>query len=215
MLSVSFVAALAPAAPAPAARVRVELVFTGTVPAGIDALIVDEAARVWAPYGVAVSRASGSARAGCDSLVMRVAIVDKPAQDVNDHALGSILFLAAEPTPFISLYAGTASDLVASVASGSMSQWTTSYHDGVMGRVLGRALAHEIGHYLLGTREHSISGLMRAAPRIDELMAVFDPKMILSPQQQAVLRDQTSRRMSSPLPNRVSTVPVVRKPHAR
>jgi hypothetical protein len=81
--------------------------------------------------------------------------------------------------------------------------------------VLGRALAHEIGHYLLGTREHSTSGLMRAAPRIDELMAVFDPKMVLSPQQQAVLRDQTSRRMSSPLPNRVSTVPVVRKPHAR
>jgi hypothetical protein len=31
-----------------------------------------------------------------------------------------------------------------------------------LGRALGRALAHEIGHYLLGTREHTADGLMRA-----------------------------------------------------
>jgi hypothetical protein len=55
---------------------------------------------------------------------------------------------------------------------------------------------------------------MGAEPRIDELMTVFDPEMGLSPQQQALLRDHTSRCMISPVPNRVSTVPVVRKPHA-
>jgi hypothetical protein len=31
-----------------------------------------------------------------------------------------------------------------------------------LGRALGRVLAHEIGHYLLGTREHTRNGLMRA-----------------------------------------------------
>jgi hypothetical protein len=31
-----------------------------------------------------------------------------------------------------------------------------------LARALGRALAHEIGHYLLGTREHTLRGLMRA-----------------------------------------------------
>src|SRR5262249_59808629 len=32
----------------------------------------------------------------------------------------------------------------------------------LLGRALGRALAHEIGHFLLDTREHSTHGLMRA-----------------------------------------------------
>jgi hypothetical protein len=34
--------------------------------------------------------------------------------------------------------------------------------DMFLARALGRALAHEIGHYLLGTREHTRHGLMRA-----------------------------------------------------
>jgi hypothetical protein len=35
--------------------------------------------------------------------------------------------------------------------------------DTFLARALGRALAHEIGHYLLGTAEHSSHGLMRAS----------------------------------------------------
>ncbi len=34
--------------------------------------------------------------------------------------------------------------------------------DTFLGRALGRTLAHEIGHYLLGTGDHSAHGLMRA-----------------------------------------------------
>jgi hypothetical protein len=36
-------------------------------------------------------------------------------------------------------------------------------------RALGRALAHELGHYLLGRREHSMNGVMRAAFRPEDL----------------------------------------------
>ena len=36
-------------------------------------------------------------------------------------------------------------------------------------RALGRALSHELGHYLLGRREHSMSGVMRAAFRPEDL----------------------------------------------
>jgi len=35
-------------------------------------------------------------------------------------------------------------------------------HDLLPGRVLGRALAHEIGHFLLQSRDHAATGLMRA-----------------------------------------------------
>jgi hypothetical protein len=41
------------------------------------------------------------------------------------------------------------------------------HHDDTLGRVLGRAAAHEIGHYLLDTATHSDEGLMRA--RFDAL----------------------------------------------
>ena len=38
------------------------------------------------------------------------------------------------------------------------------------GRALGRALAHEIGHYLLGTANHSAHGLMRAQFTPEDLL---------------------------------------------
>jgi hypothetical protein len=39
-----------------------------------------------------------------------------------------------------------------------------------LARALGRALAHEIGHYLLPTRGHTVRGLMRARFALHELM---------------------------------------------
>ena len=37
------------------------------------------------------------------------------------------------------------------------------------GMLLGRAVAHEIGHLILGTTKHAKSGLMRATWKTDEL----------------------------------------------
>jgi hypothetical protein len=39
------------------------------------------------------------------------------------------------------------------------------------GRLIGRALAHEIGHVLLRSRDHSRDGLMRATHRSSDLIA--------------------------------------------
>jgi hypothetical protein len=36
--------------------------------------------------------------------------------------------------------------------------------------VMGRAVAHEIGHYLLASRDHTKSGLMRVALDADDLV---------------------------------------------
>jgi hypothetical protein len=40
----------------------------------------------------------------------------------------------------------------------------------VLGRTLGRALAHEIGHYILRSRGHSLTGLMRARRPVTDFM---------------------------------------------
>ena len=176
--------------PAPAAHLHIGLAFDRGAPAPIEPLIAEEAARVWTPYGVAVGIGNGTTEPGRDFVTLHVELVDKPASDVNDQALGSILFLDSAPGPTISLYAGTASDLVSLVAAGSISRWTIAYHNAVMGRVLGRALAHEIGHYLLNTRAHSPSGLMRAVQPILELMDFTDSRLVLSADQQALLHDK-------------------------
>jgi hypothetical protein len=39
-----------------------------------------------------------------------------------------------------------------------------------LARVLGRALAHEIGHYLLASPAHTATGLMRATQSIQSLV---------------------------------------------
>ncbi len=166
----------------------VDLVFDAGVSAATETRMIDEAARIWAPYGVAL-RAAPVVDSDPNAVTLHVAVVDRPAGDVNDRALGSIQFREAVPDPTISLYAGTVSELVSSAAAGSISHWPPAFHDAVVERVLGRALAHEIGHYLLRTRSHSASGLMRATQPIFELMESNDRKLVLSAEQQCALRD--------------------------
>ena len=64
----------------------------------------------------------------------------------------------------------------------------------LMARALGRAAAHELGHYLLASREHAVRGLMRARFRSDELVSDFGAGFRLEvPERQKLatrLRDQ-------------------------
>jgi hypothetical protein len=64
----------------------------------------------------------------------------------------------SHPLALISIH--SARQLMASVR-GRAGYELISLDERRLGVVLGRALAHEIGHYLLGTRTHARSGLMR------------------------------------------------------
>jgi len=185
--------AITVAGPVAPAQARIALAFDAGTPPAMRTSIVEEAARVWSPYGIALADAAGSAPPAA-VLVLRVAIVDKPAADTNDHALGSIPYHDGVFDASISLYAGTASGMVSSAlkssgAPGAWSPWPSAYYDGLLARVLGRALAHEIGHYLLHTRNHSASGLMRAVQPIGWLMEAGDHRLVLTDDEVAVLRE--------------------------
>src|SRR5262249_62227512 len=54
-----------------------------------------------------------------------------------------------------------------------------------LARALGRALAHEIGHYLFGTREHTTDGLMRPQ---------FSPQDLLEEASRPLFRVDVSTR---------------------
>lgn len=71
-------------------------------------------------------------------------------------------------------------------------EWPTILRQVVLGRVLGRALAHEIGHFLLRSRGHSQIGLMRANQSIADLAAPERFRFNLSPDEVARLVTATS-----------------------
>lgn len=141
-------------------RLRIALRFDPPPPAAVEAAVVAEAARIWAPYGVTIA-ASCEAPVAPGLVVLRVLMADHPPAAIGAQALGSIEFDDGEPQAVVSLYAGLAWELL-SQAAHDVSHWPDTYRDATLGRVLGRALAHETGHYLLRSRAHSATGLMQA-----------------------------------------------------
>ena len=67
-------------------------------------------------------------------------------------------------------------------------QWPRLLREQIMGRILGRVLAHEIGHYVLGDPRHTVAGLMRSIQRSDELAEPSRAGFTLSTDQAAQLR---------------------------
>jgi hypothetical protein len=87
--------------------------------------------------------------------------------------------------------------VVALVASAKLNdhpdtEWPTALRDWVHGRVLGRALAHEIGHFLLRSRRHSDVGLMRPRQSVFDLVAAGRQTFTLSASETTRLFSVTS-----------------------
>jgi len=155
--------------------------------------MVKEAARVWAAYGIAVDGPAESAPGQPGTITLHVSMSQRPARGTNDESLGSIVFHDGVPEPSISLYVARAADLISTAAEYDASHWPPAFHDELLARVLGRALAHEIGHYVLRMRGHSTLGLMRAVHPIVELMEVRGRNLVLSPEDRETLCEELSR----------------------
>ena len=139
-------------------------------------LFTGEVERVWAPYGVTFCWAEGPR--GCEGVEARIRVLiaeDLPASAVHDTAsqvvVGRITFRAGVPGSDIVLSVTSARHLVVRATLGGrpISEWPAAIAEHLMPRVMGRALAHEIGHYVLGTREHATRGLMSASFRPDDV----------------------------------------------
>jgi hypothetical protein len=73
------------------------------------------------------------------------------------------------------------------VRAAKLARWPAHVQERLATRLLGRAIAHELGHYLLRSRDHSRQGLMRAS--FDERDAVVNDRagFRLLPEQAAAL----------------------------
>ena len=135
-----------------------------------------EADAVWKPYGVALTWFHSTGRALTPPGLQDVLTISRDdsadrlaSRTPAARRLGSVLFLegsdTAENTVALSVEATRQTVDQARWANGRVADWPASLREELLGRALGRVLAHEIGHYLLVWRAHTPDGLMSAAFR--------------------------------------------------
>jgi len=183
---------------APVPRASIALVLDTRLPASVSRSALEEAAAIWAPYGViiaspeappssivgpTVDRTTGDPQPATGDCVSPLSETTHAALtvDIEDTTVGtgvlaspfaSIRFLNGVPETTIRLHYGnlTKLGLATLVLDGAREdQWPRTLREQVLARMIGRVIAHEIGHWLLGTRGHSATGLMRAVQGVSEL----------------------------------------------
>ena len=169
--------------PAPPPRLHVDVVFEGQLmPRNIEAVALMETAVIWAAYGVDI-RAVSASDGGRDSAVrLTVMFDDHPNPHMAAEALGSIQFLDGVPEPAIVIHTNAIAELISNVRVYGKTdrEWPMALRDLLVGRVIGRALAHEIGHFLLRSRHHPEIGLMRASHPMPDLVSPDRRHFVLS-----------------------------------
>jgi len=152
--------------------VRIDVAFDGPPSRTLEVPALREATLIWAAYGVDVVSASGARGCGSiDDARLTVTFAKGPDRVIPAASLGSIRFQNGVPEPAIVLYPPVIAALVSATPSGNfLMDAPGAVRDLVLGRALGRALAHEIGHFLLRSQQHSAAGLMRASQSTAELV---------------------------------------------
>ena len=148
--------------PLPLLDVEVLLTTSDTLTASARAALIRETESIWRRHGVAIHWLSPSESSPSRQYRLRALIVEKRSipRTAGEFAIGELVGLAgSHQVAFVSIE--DAQRLVT---------WTrrdvgydlVALEERRLGVTLGRALAHEIGHFLLRTNTHARSGLMRS-----------------------------------------------------
>ena len=169
----------------------------------IDAAVA-EAAGIWAPYGVALDAAASDDCSRCqacapiheDGPVLTLVPVETHRSAVAPGwhgALGAIAFAPdGVPAPVITVFL---TDIEQFIAVGHLLGipqwlWPAAMRQQILGRVLGRVIAHDIGHYVLRSRQHAADGLMRPMQLAGDLVAESRHRFMLTAADAARLEDR-------------------------
>jgi hypothetical protein len=152
----------------PESTLSLEILLTiaPALPADVRALLLDEATRIWRSQSVTIDWLSSTAPARVTDRSLRVLVIPRRGPVAQQHdslAIGELLGPGkGHAVAIVSIEA--AEHLVEEARPPGFPLLAPLDHRR-LGLVLGRAVAHEIGHYLLDTHTHARHGLMR--PRFD------------------------------------------------
>jgi hypothetical protein len=186
------------APPPPPCAIAIELRITAPLPTGDVELhlMAGEVDRIWAPYGVTFCWTRSDE--GCAGVEVRLRVhvasrAELPAvSGPRRHALGWIAFQGDRPGTEIALSVDAARAVVARARVGSrpLAAWPPAFGERFVPLVLGRALAHEVGHFVLASRAHGRTGLMAPSFPPDRVALEGPSRFSLSPSEAAQLRRQ-------------------------
>jgi hypothetical protein len=163
---------------------RPPLIVDGlSLPPRLVAAALEELNCIWSPYRVEVQAGDDRRPSGGPAVRIQVALIDSPpAPGEMSETLGAIVFHDNVPEQRIAIYPAALERLVAraSLADRNYREWPKAMRDTILGRMLGRALAHELGHYLLRSCRHSAKGLMRSNIPLPELIGADRRGFVLS-----------------------------------
>jgi hypothetical protein len=174
--------ALAPVTyPAPPPIV-VNVSAAATVPSSLVALTIAEAESIFRSAGISFMWRFGPPALATLNVVIGDA-VGSASGDVT--ALGWIAFEDGHPDQQIYLSHGNAVKFLLDSRGvvGLTTNMPRAEREVMLGRVMGRALAHELGHYLLATKVHTPKGLLKAVRSAQEFFASDRTRFQLSPGQ--------------------------------
>jgi hypothetical protein len=162
-------------------RVALALPPVAAVPAAVIDTAVAEAAGIWAPYRVAIEDARSCLRTDDDCRVLTVVPVVVPPGAARPGgapgwrgALGQIRFAPdGVPESAITVFITDIEQFIAGapLLDAFLRLRPQTLRQELFGRVLGRVLAHEIGHYVLRSPRHAADGLMRSVQFAGDLMS--------------------------------------------
>jgi hypothetical protein len=167
--------------------VTLQLVDRVRLPAETRAEMIRETTEIWRAAGIDVIWSKLPAAGTAQEPVMdpsnpHVTVIvthDIPEALASAPAavrvMASILFIENRPTKLIAAYPAEVQRLLDTVRLDvrAVSERPAALRNRLMGRVLGRAIAHELGHFLFGSSGHTADGLMRARHRLDDLTSPF------------------------------------------
>ena len=133
---------------------------------------LNEATAIWRVAGFTLGwRVSNGPSGASEPSTVHVILDDERGRVIQqDQALGWIMFdPSGVPEPLVHLSHRNVTQMVDAIDS--YRNRPSSYKELLVARALGRALAHELGHFLMASKNHSPSGLMKGRRLSDELFS--------------------------------------------
>ncbi len=148
-----------------------------TVPPVIVERALEEASAIWRPTGVTIkwqNEDSGRTAFTPPQATRPRVIIDESRGTRRDSSapLGWVNFVGDEPDGDIHVSHRNTEEFILAFGgvAGATRRMTPAERFLLLGRTLGRALAHEIGHYLLRSRSHATNGLMKGRRTVKEFI---------------------------------------------
>jgi len=164
--------------------IRVDVITSSDISDAFLNRMRAETEAIWSPAGVRFQwQRYAAAGAPCGRRL--TVIIDNHEQfaAARGAALGWIIFKTNVPDPTIHLSLATADQLLLDL--GGVGGKVVGTYEMLIARALGRALSHELGHYLLKSRVHTTRGLMRAVWPSPELFAPYLGGFVLTAAERA------------------------------